>query len=135
MALHLIFLAMLVAAILAVLLPLARGRGRVGSAGVSALDLHRLRLAEITRDRERGLLDEASAEAARNEAARLFLRTVDAQKPGSALRGPGNQPATTPWRRRIVALVALIGVPALVLPLYAMLGSPGVPARPFGARP
>ena len=45
MALHLIFLAMLVAAILAVLLPLARGAGRVGSAGVSALDLHRLRLA------------------------------------------------------------------------------------------
>jgi cytochrome c-type biogenesis protein CcmH len=136
MALHLIFLAMLVAAILVVLLPLARGAGRVGPAGVSALDLHRLRLAEIMRDRERGLLDEASAEAARNEAARLFLRTVDAQKPGSALRGPGNQPATaTPWRRRIVALVALIGVPALVLPLYAMMGSPGVPARPFGARP
>ncbi|MGC1578186.1 MAG: c-type cytochrome biogenesis protein CcmI, partial [Beijerinckiaceae bacterium] len=87
MALHLIFLAMLVTAILAVLLPLARGAGRVGPAGVSALDLHRLRLAEIARDRERGLLDEASAEAARNEAARLLLRSVDAQKPGSALRG------------------------------------------------
>jgi cytochrome c-type biogenesis protein CcmH len=136
MALHLIFLAMLVTAILAVLLPLARGAGRVGPAGVSALDLHRLRLAEIARDRERGLLDEASAEAARNEAARLLLRSVDAQKPASALRGPGNEPATAaPWRRRIVALVALIGVPALVLPLYAMMGSPGVPARPFSAAP
>jgi cytochrome c-type biogenesis protein CcmH len=133
MALHLIFLAMLVAAILAVLLPLARGAGRVGSAGVSALDLHRLRLAEIARDYERGLLDEASAEAARNEAARLFLRTVDAQKSG-ALADPAHEPATgTPWRRRIVALIALFGVPALVLPLYALMGSPGVPARPFAA--
>ncbi|MBV8427394.1 MAG: c-type cytochrome biogenesis protein CcmI, partial [Hyphomicrobiales bacterium] len=60
MALHLIFLAMLVVAILAVLLPLARGAGRARPAGLSALDLHHLRLAEIARDRERGLLDAAS---------------------------------------------------------------------------
>jgi cytochrome c-type biogenesis protein CcmH len=135
MALHLIFLAMLLAAVLAVLLPLARGTGRVASTGASALDLHRLRLAEIERDLERGLLDAASAEAARNEAARLLLRAVDAQKPSSTVRDPGNEPAPATWRRRVVALVALFGVPALVLPLYATMGSPGVPSRPFGAAP
>ncbi|MBV8428720.1 MAG: c-type cytochrome biogenesis protein CcmI [Hyphomicrobiales bacterium] len=49
---------------------------------------------------------------------------------------PRNELASAaPWRRRIVALVALIGVPALVLPLYAMMGSPGVPGRPFDAMP
>ena len=136
MALHLIFLAMLLAAILSVLLPLGRGEVRVGSTGPSALDLHRLRLAEIGRDLERGLLDAASAEAARNEAARLLLRTVDGEKRGSELPDRQRESARAkPWRRRIVALVALFGVPALVLPLYAMLGSPGVPAHPFGTQP
>ena len=94
MALHLIFLAMLLAAILAVLLPLARGTGRGGSAGVSALDLHRLRLAEIARDRERGLLDEASAEAARNEAARLLSAErgcAKARAPPCAIREANRQ--------------------------------------------
>ena len=134
MALHLIFLAMLVAAILAVLLPLARGAGRARPAGLSALDLHHLRLAEIARDRERGLLDAASEAAARNEAARLLLRSVEAS--GATVSEPRNELArAAPWRGRIVALVALIGVPALVLPLYAMMGSPGVPGRPFDAMP
>ncbi|MBV9569432.1 MAG: c-type cytochrome biogenesis protein CcmI [Hyphomicrobiales bacterium] len=137
MALHLIFVAMLVAAILAVLLPLARGAARASSAGASALDLHRLRLAEIARDQDRGLLDETSAEAARNEAARLLLRSVEARQPGHHGRSEarGEPARATPWRRRIVALVALLGIPALVLPLYAMMGSPGVPASPFGAAP
>ena len=136
MALHLIFVAMLVAAILSVLVPLARGPRRADTTGTSLLDLHRLRLAEIARDLERGLLDEASAEAARNEAARLLLRSVDAAKPGSASRDRNSEPTrATPWRRRIVALVALFGVPSLVLPLYAVMGSPGLPARPFAPQP
>jgi cytochrome c-type biogenesis protein CcmH len=33
----------------------------------------------------------------------------------------------------VVAVVALVGLPALVLPVYALLGSPGLPARPFEA--
>ena len=136
MALHLIFVAMLVAAILSVLVPLARGPRRADTTGTSLLDLHRLRLAEIARDLERGLLDEASAEAARNEAARLLLRSVDAAKPGSASRDRKSEPTrATPWRRRIVALVALFGVPSLVLPLYAVMGSPGLPARAFAPQP
>ncbi|MBV9050965.1 MAG: c-type cytochrome biogenesis protein CcmI, partial [Hyphomicrobiales bacterium] len=134
MALHLIFVAMLVAAILFVLVPLARGTGRLGSRSASAVDLHHLRLAEIARDRDNGLLDEASVEAARNEAARLLLRSVAARKigpePGDAPEGASR---TATWHRRIVALVALLGVPALSLSLYAELGSPGIPSRPFGS--
>jgi cytochrome c-type biogenesis protein CcmH len=130
--LHLIFAAMLVAAMLAILLPLARGARLKARAGASTLDLHRLRLAEIARDREHGLLDEASAEAARNEAARILLRAAErdeAMVQAQGQEGDGGRLARK--RRRAVALVALIGLPALVLPVYALLGSPSLPARPF----
>jgi len=134
MALHLILVAMLVAAMLAVLLPLARRTRRTVVVSVTPLDLHRLRLAEIARDLDRGLLDPSSAEAARNEAARLLLRSADRGGAAQTAAAQDGEAATGPLRRRrVVALVALIGLPALVLPLYAWLGSPGVPARPFSA--
>jgi cytochrome c-type biogenesis protein CcmH len=134
MALHLIFVAMLVAAILSVLAPLTRGAKRAGATGASPIDLHRLRLTEIACDLDRGLLDESSAESARNEAARLLLRATDREEARSAVSGPRNEAGlATPWRRRIVALVALFGVPSLVLPLYAVMGSPGLASRPFVA--
>jgi cytochrome c-type biogenesis protein CcmH len=134
MVLHLIFAAMLVAAMLAILLPLARGAKLGASTGASPVDLHRLRLAEIERDADRGLLDKASAESARNEAARMLLRATEHEAspvaPASS-EGEGGLKART--RRRAVALVALFGLPALVLPVYAILGSPGLPAHPFRA--
>jgi cytochrome c-type biogenesis protein CcmH len=134
MVLHLIFAAMLVAAMLAILVPLSRGAKLKASRSASELDLHRLRLAEIDRDLDRGLLDEASAEKARNEAARMLLRATEKAAPQQAASGAaeqGTEGART--RRRAVALVALLGLPVMVLPVYALLGSPGVPARPFRA--
>jgi cytochrome c-type biogenesis protein CcmH len=132
MVLHLIFAAMLVVAMLAILLPLARG-ARPKPAGASPLDLHRLRLAEIERDLDRGLLDAASAEQARNEAARMLLRASEREEPARGGEAEGAAKARS--RRRAVALVALFGLPALVLPVYALLGSPGLPAKPFSAEP
>jgi len=134
MILRLILAAMLVVAILAILVPLARGaRGRI-SAGASALDLHRMRLAEITRDLDRGLLDEAGAQSARNEAARMLLRATEPEASrGAGEAGAGEADRKAQLRRRTVALIAVLGLPALVLPVYALLGSPSLPARPFAA--
>ncbi|MFI5015104.1 MAG: c-type cytochrome biogenesis protein CcmI [Hyphomicrobiales bacterium] len=134
MGLPLIFAAMLLAAMLAVLLPLARGVKPAGAAGASSVDLHRLRLAEIARDLDRGLLDQAGAEAARNEAARMLLRAAERDEAAVPAAGQGGETDRTAlWRRRAVALVALIGLPAFALSLYGYLGSPGLPARPFVA--
>jgi cytochrome c-type biogenesis protein CcmH len=134
MVLDLIFSAMLVVAMLAILQPLARRTNLEASAGASPLDLHQLRLAEIERDLERGLLDEPSADSARNEAARMLLRAADRDPPQPEIEdreGEGARKAQT--RRRAVAFVVLVGLPALVLPVYALLGSPGLSSRPFQA--
>jgi cytochrome c-type biogenesis protein CcmH len=134
MLLHFIFAGMLVAAILAILLPLARGAKLRASAAASPVALHRLRLAEIDRDLERGLLDASSGDAARNEAARMLLRATEPDEqradPDTGEAEAGRMSRT---RRRAVALIALFGLPALVLPVYAVIGSPGLPARPFRA--
>ncbi|SDR59004.1 cytochrome c-type biogenesis protein CcmH [Rhizobiales bacterium GAS113] len=134
MVLDLIFSAMLVVAMLAVLLPMGRRTNLVASVGASPLDLHQLRLAEIEHDLERGLLDEPSADSVRNEAARMLLRGADRDPPRPETEqreGEGARKAQT--QRRAVALVVLVGLPALVLPVYAVLGSPGLPSRPFQA--
>jgi cytochrome c-type biogenesis protein CcmH len=133
MVLHLIFAAMLVAAILAILVPLSRSAKLKASRGASELDLHRLRLAEIDRDLDRGLLDAASAEKARNEAARMFLRATETAASQELAPAAGEGPSGGRTRRRVVALVGLVGLPAMVLPVYAWLGSPGLPSRPFRA--
>ncbi|SEE74593.1 cytochrome c-type biogenesis protein CcmH [Rhizobiales bacterium GAS191] len=134
MVLDLIFSAMLVVAMLAILLPLGWRTNLVASVGASPLDLHQLRLAEIERDLERGLLDQPSADSVRNEAARMLLRAADRDPPRPETEqreGEGARKAQA--RRRAVALVVLVGLPALVLPVYAVLGSPGLPSRPFQA--
>ena len=133
MVLHLIFAAMLVAAMLAVLVPLARGFGASGArSAATPVELHRLRLAEIARDAERGLLDPEAAAAARNEAARLLLRSARREEAGEAALKPSADDGAL-RRRRVAALAMLVGVPALVLPLYVVMGSPELPGRPFTA--
>jgi cytochrome c-type biogenesis protein CcmH len=139
MVLHLIFAAMLVVAMLAVLVPLARGSATAGAGqaagagGATPVELHRLRLAEIARDLDRGLLDPAGAAAARNEAARLLLRMARQEEGPAPLGTAADQARAALRRHRVVALVALIGLPAIVLPLYVRLGSPSLPGRPFVA--
>ena len=114
MLLDLIFSAMLIAAMLALLLTLARGDTPAALRGASALDLRRLRLAEGERDRDRGLLDAASADAASNEAARMLLRATDRELPeverGSEEGAGRAGPDSTEPPRRLSRWIPVIAV-------------------------
>jgi cytochrome c-type biogenesis protein CcmH len=124
MMLWIVFALMCVAAVLAVVWPLAR-KPRAHLAG-SDIVVYRDQLEEIGRDRGAGLIGEAEAEAARIEVSRRLLAAADAQAPPLA-----PQPL---WHRRAAALAALIVLPFVPLGLYAALGSPEIPGQPAYAR-
>src|ERR1700685_479306 len=94
---------MTAAAVMAVLWPLARraGAGRQASDVAGYTD----QLDEIERDQSCGLIARTEADAARIEVSRRLIAAADAaarQKPAAA---------TSPLRRRVVALIALIVLP------------------------
>ncbi len=115
---------MTAAAILAVLLPLARPRG-AAPAGVDVA-VYRDQLAEIGRDAEAGLIGAAEAEAARIEVSRRLIAAADQQEAGE---GTG---ATR--RRRIVAVAAIVAIPAIAALVYGLRGQPGYPGQPLAER-
>jgi cytochrome c-type biogenesis protein CcmH len=83
-------------------------------------------LAEIDRDLAAGLIVASEAEAARTEIGRRLLAAADQAK------GPPLRSNTA--LRRAVAIVALLGLPAIGLALYLPLGSPRLPDFPLAAR-
>lgn len=92
----------------------------------SAFDLqvYRQQLAELERDQERGVLPPDQAEAARTEIHRRILAAEEqdgAVVPKSRLRVP-------------LAVLLGLGVPLVAGLIYADLGSPKLPGRPFAAR-
>ena len=91
------------------------------------LRVYRAQLAELARERERGLLGEREAEAARLEMERRML-AADAADPE-----PRERPATR-GRHRAIAMALLLGLPVLAGGLYAHLGSPYQPGAPFAGR-
>jgi cytochrome c-type biogenesis protein CcmH len=108
--------AMTGAAVFSVLWPL--GARRATAAPVNAdLLVYRDQLAEIDRDRARGLLAGPEAEAARVEIARRLIDV--AKKSADNETGAGS-----PMRRRLAGLAALTVVPAAALLFYFSLGSP-----------
>ncbi|HYM30009.1 MAG TPA: c-type cytochrome biogenesis protein CcmI [Candidatus Cybelea sp.] len=120
-----IFAAMIAAALLLLLLPLRRMRGATASRAAYDLEVYRDQLAEIGRDRDRGVLTDAEVSAARLEIERRMLRA------GADLKTA----AATNWRWRGATSAALaVLLPAGALALYAMLGEPAVPDRPFAER-
>ena len=106
--------------------PLLRGDGVALPAPASHdVEVYRDQLREVDADRERGLIDEAEAAAARVEIERRLLRAADrAAAGGGAARQAG---------AGIAVLVALV-VPMLGLGLYGLLGRPDLPDRPFALR-
>jgi cytochrome c-type biogenesis protein CcmH len=82
---------------------------------------------ELERDRSAGLIGSAEADAARVEISRRLLAAADAQ---------GQAPAASfaPWRRRFIAVAALIALPFGAVALYLALGFPGLPDQPLAAR-
>jgi cytochrome c-type biogenesis protein CcmH len=117
---------MTAAAVWAVLWPLAR-RGRDLRSG-SDVAVYRDQLAEIQRDRAAGLIGENEAAGAQVEISRRLIAAADAQA------APPADAASATWRRRAVAVAALILLPLGAATLYLALGSPSLPDQPLAAR-
>jgi cytochrome c-type biogenesis protein CcmH len=128
MMLWTLFAVMTGLAVLAVLLPLARGRSMRMTATDHDAAVYRDQMAEVDRDLERGVITAAEAQAARTEVARRLLAASERAESTKAQAGNGT------WRRRAAAVGALVFVPAVTLALYLAVGSPHLPAQPLAAR-
>ncbi|MCX5493097.1 c-type cytochrome biogenesis protein CcmI [Kaistia dalseonensis] len=116
--------ALTAAASLAVLVPLGRP-AREHAAGSEAASIYRDQLDELARDRERGIIGPAEAEAARVEIARRLLKSdADAGKASVATR-----------RGRVIAIgAAIIGLPLIAIGTYLAVGSPLLVDQPIASR-
>jgi cytochrome c-type biogenesis protein CcmH len=122
-----VIFAALTASVLYVLLrPLMTGRAEEGSRAAFDATVYRDQLKEVESDRDRGLIGDADAEAARLEIARRLL-AADAEERGSA-----DAEAKRPERWVAVALAVML--PLLALGLYLHYGSPQLPDQPLLAR-
>jgi cytochrome c-type biogenesis protein CcmH len=119
-----IILAGLTAAVLALLMLPAMRAGRDVSARESYdVQVFKDQLSELDRDAAAGLIDKASAEAARNEIARRILAAQAAQ---TADRGG----QVAPW----VSSAAVISIPLMAIAGYLAFGRPDLPDQPRAER-
>jgi cytochrome c-type biogenesis protein CcmH len=124
MTLWFLFALMTAAAIFAVLWPLGRGTRSQNDGSEAAV--YKDQLSEIERDAAAGLIGPLEAEAARVEIGRRLLAAADAERKAPA--------ASNPLFRRLVAVVALTGLPLTAVALYLPLGSPKLPDFPLAGR-
>lgn len=117
---------MTAAAVWAVLWPLAR-RGNELRSG-SEVAVYRDQLAEVERDRAAGLIGESEAAGARVEVSRRLIAAADAQTV------PPSSVSSATWRRRAVAVVALVVLPLGAAAFYLALGFPSLPDQPLAPR-
>jgi len=112
------------AASLSVMLPFLRSP-RTAADAASDIEVYRDQLAELEREVSRGTIARSEAEEARAEIARRILRAKDTGGAGMSAEGTA---------MRFVAMAAVLAVPLVSWGLYALLGSPGLPAQPLQAR-
>ena len=120
-------------AVAAVLIPVLRRHRQAPSRADYDLTVYRDQLGELESDRARGLVSEEQVEAARTEIERRMLRAARAREAAQAeeaaqASAPGGRAA---WRRRAAAIGLGLCIPALAAGVYASLGTPGLPGRPF----
>ena len=115
------------AAVMAVLWPLSRRPAGVEER--SDEQFYREQIAGIERDRERGLLGDEQAEAAKIEAGRRLLRAIPASPVSPDMVG---EPSLR--RRRAASAIALSIIPLLALAVYGAFGSPQLSDQPLAAR-
>jgi cytochrome c-type biogenesis protein CcmH len=120
MMIWLIFAGMTAAVVAALLVPFMRTSADAQSPD-SDFDraIYHDQLQELDRDKARGLIGEAEAQAARNEISRRLL-----QVPKPQAVAAGNR----------YALLAVLLVPLIALPVYAKYGSPLLPDVPLQER-
>jgi cytochrome c-type biogenesis protein CcmH len=106
-----------------VFVPLARGQARRAPPREAfARAIYRDQLSELTRDRERGVIDAAQEDAARREIERRLLASDQSADPATARPRP------------ILAVLLAFGTLAVAVALYAAMGNPGMPDRPYADR-
>ncbi len=123
MVLWIVFAVMTAAALAAVVVPFARKQDQI-EAGGTDLAVYRDQLAEIDRDKARGVIDKREAEAARVEVSRRLLGATDHETDPSTSAAP---------LRPVLAAIVLI-VPAVALAGYLAFGSPTLSGQPLAAR-
>lgn len=108
--------------------PLVAGRRAAPNQDQIDAQVFRDQLAEIDRDRDRGLISPAEAEGARLEVSRRLL-AADARAQASGDLAPGPQNISL-----AAAALAVLALPIGAAGLYSALGAPGVPDQPLAAR-
>jgi cytochrome c-type biogenesis protein CcmH len=116
-------------AVLAVLLPLLRGRIPTDPDSGHDAEVYRAQLEELDRDIARGAIGLREAETARAEIARRLIRADAELESGENVRNP-----PSPVRSRNFAYAAVITVPVAAWAGYGLLGSPNMPDEPLAAR-
>ncbi|MBM6592361.1 c-type cytochrome biogenesis protein CcmI [Microvirga pudoricolor] len=125
MVIWIVLLVMTAAAVMAVLWPLSRHESAAAGDDPNT-EFYRQQIAEIERDRARGMLMPEEAESAKAEAARRLIRAGASADAAAYAVG---EPALR--RRRAVSALALSLVPILAVAVYGAYGSPHLPvARP-----
>lgn len=112
--------------VLVLLLPLLRRRGAAPVSADYDRAVYRDQLRELQQDRQRGLINDSEADAARREIERRLLQTeeqVQTMATGSGL-----------WSRRLAAGLVVLLLPLAGLGLYLQLGTPGLPGLPLAER-
>jgi cytochrome c-type biogenesis protein CcmH len=125
----LLILAMTAVAVAALVMPLRRTRGVRARRDYDAA-VYRDQLAELARDQARGTIDAAEAAAARAEIGRRLLAAAGAEEAAPAKTQSGQSRSPRP-----LALTLALVAPLASVVLYLAAGSPGLPDRPFAARP
>jgi cytochrome c-type biogenesis protein CcmH len=127
----LVFALILLAALGLLLLPLLRRRDPAAARIDYDLLVYRDQLAELSRDKERGLLDEAQEEAARTEIQRRMLAAERAEE---IFVAAGHLAGNEGRSRKFAAILAACLLPIGGFGLYLWLGHPELPGQPFASR-
>ncbi|MGQ9364748.1 c-type cytochrome biogenesis protein CcmI [Azospirillum sp. ST 5-10] len=120
--------AMTAGVVLLIVPPLLKPRPVAGPRAAYDLEVYRDQLAELERERARGLISDAQAAAAKAEIGRRMLAVAGEGK------GAPAAPAAVPARSKVLAVLLAVLIPLGALAVYLPLGHPDVPAMPLASR-
>ncbi len=112
-------------AVMAVLWPLSRAPATTDARELD-VSFYKAQAAEIDRDVSRGVIGEAEAATAHNEAARRLM--------AASRVAPDDVRRASPRVARWTALAVVLLVPAIALGVYTYVGQPNMPDEPLEAR-
>ncbi|HUF44185.1 MAG TPA: c-type cytochrome biogenesis protein CcmI, partial [Aestuariivirgaceae bacterium] len=119
-----------IAAVLAVLIPLARTGVTVRASAEADLSVYRDQLDEVERELSRGAIEAGNAEAARTEVARRMIAAEARGRDGLDAAPNCLSARAVGWS----AVAAVAAMPLVSFALYLAIGSPFLPGQPLQAR-